>query len=70
MQYIVIRRRDIYGYLEHLGPMVSTPTSVEQDAKRLYGKPGYSVRWVALSRATESQKRLAEQNPNNKSNSD
>ncbi len=56
-QYIVIRQHDLLGYVEYLGPMVSVPSSVWSDANRLFGKPGHTITWVSLSKATPQQKR-------------
>lgn len=55
-RYIVIRTRDILGYQEHLGPVLSTPDDIHRDAERLYGKPGHTLSWVSWSKATKAQK--------------
>lgn len=55
-RYIVIRTRELLGYREYLGPVVSTPRTIHYDARRLYRKPGHRLRWVAWSRATAWQR--------------
>jgi hypothetical protein len=55
-RYLVVRRRDVLGYAEYFGPMVSDPRSSERDAERLYGKKGHTVEAVAWSKVTAAQR--------------
>lgn len=58
-QYLVTRIRNIYGYAEHFGPVVSRPGDIRRDAQRLYGKDGYTLKWKAWSKATRVEQEAA-----------
>lgn len=64
-EFLVLRIRDILGYVEYFGPMVSTPKMCQADAQRLYGKPGYRVKTLALSKCSKAQKDAAANNSDN-----
>lgn len=61
-QYLIIRTKDILGYTEHLGPILSTPQEIKKDANRLYGKSGYAIAYKPHSEATDKQKQEAQEN--------
>lgn len=54
--YVAIRTRDVLGYVEYCESFWSTPDEKEQDAERLYGKKGYTLRVVP--KGTLSQREL------------
>jgi hypothetical protein len=64
-EFLVMRIRDILGYVEYFGPMVSCVKDCKADAERLYGKPGYRTKTLAWSKASQRQKDAAAANPDN-----
>ncbi len=62
--YIVIRRHALLGHAEYFGPVASKPSHIWHDANRLYGKQGYTVEWVAWSKATAGQKKRTKEDGN------
>lgn len=59
VNYLVIKTRRVYGYVFHYGPMVSTPTTAQADAQRLYGAADYTVRVKPWVDATAYERRTA-----------
>ena len=58
-KYLVIRIRDIYRYAEYFGPMVSCAKDRVQDAQRLYGRPGHTIKVISWRQANAYQKKCA-----------
>jgi hypothetical protein len=59
--YLVVRTRDVLGYLEYLGPMYSKHADAQMDAERLYGKPGHTVTAFPWWKVPERIKRLCQE---------
>ena len=57
-RYAVIRKKNVLGYEEYFGPMVSSPQESRRDAERLYGKPGHSLKVIAWATTSSLVKRL------------
>jgi hypothetical protein len=58
--YVVIRTRDLFGYQEYLGPMVSCFRDRAGDARRLYGLRGHTLECVPVERLTDYQRACLE----------